>query len=165
MSSGQMVSCERLPVKLERCPTCDHGIKFARSWTWVDTKELTKAGSDCGTRWCIGCPLGLAVTEYRAGLLWVGSKFYRNPVEFMNEAHAMGISRRIHTVPKGFVVGQTLVLLAHISVHFSDNTVGKGIFTAFTPTAIEYILKGGETTDELDRMEQRGITIVKVKNI
>ena len=37
-----------------------------------------------------------------------------------------------------------------------------GIVTAFQPTAIEYVVKGDETDEELDALEKRGIEPVKV---
>lgn len=38
-----------------------------------------------------------------------------------------------------------------------------GVMTLFQPTAIEYIVKGDETIDELTAFEKRGISLVKVK--
>ena len=37
-----------------------------------------------------------------------------------------------------------------------------GIFHAFRPSAIEYIVTGEETTEELEAMEKRGFTLVEV---
>ena len=37
------------------------------------------------------------------------------------------------------------------------------IFHAFRPTAVEYIVKGSESPAELDRLEKRGLTLVKVE--
>ena len=38
-----------------------------------------------------------------------------------------------------------------------------GIFHAFKPSAIEYVVHGGESADELERLEKRGITLVDVE--
>lgn len=40
-----------------------------------------------------------------------------------------------------------------------------GVFHAFVPTRVEYIVKGTETEDELDALERRGLTLVKVERI
>lgn len=49
----------------------------------------------------------------RAGLLWVGEQHYPRPQDFAAESALQGISRRISTLPKGFIVGHTWVFLAH----------------------------------------------------
>lgn len=38
-----------------------------------------------------------------------------------------------------------------------------GIFRLFKPTMIQYVVKGTETGDELDEMQKRGITPVRVE--
>lgn len=40
-----------------------------------------------------------------------------------------------------------------------------GIFHAFVPTRIEYVVKGDESEAELDALEKRGFTLVKVERI
>jgi hypothetical protein len=248
--------CMRLPIPLGVCPVCHSGIKQSRGWTWINPLELVKAlGVDskpvpceiatngegpcpkcgnagfieqldlCGVDWCGGCPLGgLSLT--RAGLLWVGEKFY-TVGEFLRESHEQGISRRISAVPNEFRVGETWVLLAHKGAiakscprewpsdfdHLADLThrkdcqckgTGKinerqvpgslegqlltaydichkhpaacecrgtamlyepGIFQAFKPQRIEYIVKGTESDDELQSMIDRGITPVRVERV
>jgi len=37
-----------------------------------------------------------------------------------------------------------------------------GIFSAFVPSAIEYVTKGSETEEELEALVKRGITPIKV---
>jgi len=34
------VICDRLPIPLDICPTCGHGIHASRGWTWVDVAAL-----------------------------------------------------------------------------------------------------------------------------
>lgn len=65
--------------------------------------------------------------------------------------------------------GKTWILLAHpkaISEFTEDpkNPViyKKGIFSAFVPERIEYVVKGTESPDELENMAKRGITLVNV---
>ncbi|TAL41920.1 MAG: hypothetical protein EPN91_09580 [Salinibacterium sp.] len=40
-----------------------------------------------------------------------------------------------------------------------------GVFHAFVPTRIEYVIKGTETEEELDALEKRGLTLVRVERI
>jgi hypothetical protein len=124
------------------------------------------------------CPLESGVGH--AGLLWVGEQFYGTPEDFQEEAGRMGISRRITVVPRDFVLGETWVLLAHRKgsshieerVQFQDGfriessvaVYVPAIFSVFKPIAVEYVVKGDETQEQLVRLEQRGITPVKVIN-
>jgi hypothetical protein len=109
----------------------------------------------------------------RFGLLWVGSGFYQRPADFIREAGHMGISKRIAAVPRDFVVGETWVLLAHRDciknprynpqeVNSEEPEFLPGIFSAFRPTRIEYVVDGTETTEEIADKEKRGITCVRV---
>jgi len=121
----------------------------------------------------------------RAGLIWIGEQHYKTPREFMAEAERMGVSRRITAVPRDFVVGETWVLLGHRKAieracsECGDEAVPDiecpvcegsgyehrpGIITAFRPTAIEYVVKGDETEEEIEALEKRGLTPVKVIN-
>jgi hypothetical protein len=106
----------------------------------------------------------------RFGMLWVGNKFY-TANEFRAEALRQGISKRIGAIPRGFKVGETWILLAHIhggtrsiSIGENQNTIEKfpAIFHAFKPSRIEYVVTGLETETELNAMEDRGITLVQV---
>lgn len=119
----------------------------------------------------------------RCGLIWIGEQFYPTPQSFMREAATMGVSRRITAVPRDFVVGETWVLLGHrkaaekVCPDCGDEPGGDpecpvcegttfvhvpGIITAFRPTAVEYVVKGDETDEEIEAMEERGLTCVKV---
>jgi hypothetical protein len=111
----------------------------------------------------------------QVGLLWVGEKFYPTPGEFNREALDMGISRRITALPKGFKLGETWVFLAHrkaVHLNYSgtapefgdpeDHLYAPGIFRIFKPQAIEYVVKGDETPEELQKLIDRGITPIKV---
>jgi hypothetical protein len=120
---------------------------------------------------CRGCLVGDAMPE-RGGLLWVGGRFYEKPEDFMREARIQGVSRRIAAVPKGFVPGETVVYLAHRKVPNVlglDKTAGveltpmPAVFTAFVPKAIEYVVKGNETEEDLKSLEARGLELVDVK--
>ncbi len=82
------------------------------------------------------------------GLIWVGEMFYKTPRAFLKEAAEQGISRRIRSIPRDFKLGETCVWLAHRkAVEGVDMT--PGVFYAFLPQRIEYIVKGDETEEKL----------------
>lgn len=180
VSDGISSPCGKLPIKLDVCPCCSQGIKPSRGWTWVDADKLA-GGKGChlGVIECEFCPLGGEMG--RAGLLWIGEKFYPTPGAFTAEAMKQGISRRLSQVPKDFKVGDTWVLVAHRKAcdvrcalcgdspkALCEQCGGTGsmkvagIFHAFLPRAIEYVMKGTETPDELERLHKRGFTLVRV---
>lgn len=165
--------CPKLPIELEVCPTCGEGIKPARGWSWIRPDPLLDPGPHGSKRHEAACPLGTAIDwseGRRAGLVWIGEKFYPTPGEFMREAAKMGVSRRITVVPRDFVIGETWIALAHRKAVFypereEGEEYGPGVFTFFLPEAIEYIVKGDESEDELDRLEERGFRLVKVERL
>jgi hypothetical protein len=113
VSGGAGQDCDRIPIPLDVCPVCSHGFKQARGWTWTDLAGLVGGNHD-GCKDEQFCPLCLDVKAMgKAGLLWIGEKFYKTPADFTREGCAMGFSRRIHAIPRGFKVGETWVLLAH----------------------------------------------------
>ena len=114
------MGCGKLPIPLLRCPTCDHGVKPSRSWAWVDLGKLageqTCSHLGMATKPCVGCPLDAllhAPELSRVGLLWVGTKYYASPQDWLDEGQHMGFSRRISALPRGFVSGETWVACAH----------------------------------------------------
>jgi hypothetical protein len=172
--------CGALPIELTVCPTCKHGIKPARGWTWINIAELAAVGTcrlweQTGHEGCGDCPIADAEIQ-TAGLLWIGEKFYKTPVDFNREAWDMGISRRITMVPRGFKVGETWVALAHrkaipapkelvehqLGIKPSDLEFKPGIFHIFCPQRIEYVVKEFDPKDKLEKLEKRGITLVRV---
>ncbi len=160
-------TCPLLPFKTEVCGACGAGIKYARGWTWINPLKLfgEKVINDvCASR-CF--PLKVKDDLLRpcffehdeAGLLWVGQSFYPTSGMFVKEAAKMGVSRRIKTVPRKFKVNHHWVLLAHIQGFENKD---KGIFSAFVPRRIEYVVKDDDDQEKLEDMEKRGITLVKV---
>lgn len=185
VSTSPGIPCGRLPVALERCPTCDQGIKPSRGWTWVDAGEImTKRNCTAKAAQCAKCPTIVG----RQGLIWIGTEYYPTPEAWMREASTQGVSRRIAALPKDFKLGETWVLVAHRKAipvipcgepcdllgtpcmrrqghpgeHDPDREYIPGVFHAFKPSAIEYIVRGDETPEELEAMEKRGITPVQV---
>lgn len=156
--------CDRLPFPLTICPTCNQGIKQTRGWTWVTPNTLFGGmHSDCMDGWHT-CPV-CQPTPDRAGLLWIGEKFYPTPTEFHMEAADLGISRRIKAIPRGFEIRKTWILLAHPKAirEFKESEYEAGIIKVWRPTRIEKILpeskRGSEEAAELDK---KGITCVYV---
>ena len=166
--------CGKFPVEMKVCPCCGQGIRFARGWSWIDGDEIIGklpcrfipgeallSGSNCP------CPMDHEIGK--AGLLWIGEKFYKTPQAFLEEAQRMGISRRINSVPKDFKLGKTWVFMGYKKYPTGklDPETGKpetmpAIFQAFRPTAIEYVVTGKETEKELDALVKRGLTLVRV---
>jgi hypothetical protein len=131
-------------------------------WTWV-TLDLLFKGSKCKTdpAYCEACLLGKP--EGKAGLLWIGGCYYQDPSAWTDEASRLGVSRRISRLPRGFKLGETVVLVAHRKGYkYHSGQTGPGVFSAFRPTAIEYVVTDKETQDQLSALERRGVTPVKV---
>lgn len=173
--------CDRLPFPLTICPCCSAGFKQARGWTWVDIALLVGGPHrPCEDEFL--CPLCVATASLgKAGLLWIGERFYKTPADFTREAGAQGISRRIAAVPRGFQVGETWVLLAHpkttcgrcgggglrdLEKCAACDGSGKvpGIFRVFRPERIEKIVTTTQFGDikQMDELYARGITPVVV---
>jgi hypothetical protein len=160
LSGGYSAPCGRLPIPLETCPTCSCGIKPSRGWTWVNGAALA-APYPCSGGQCYRCPLGSP--PERVGLLWVGEKFYSSPEAFNAEANARGISRRIAAIPHGFNLIRTWVWLAHRSAcRRPDGVPTAGVFRAFKPERVEYVLKGDETNEQIEALLDRGLSPIRV---
>jgi hypothetical protein len=173
---GIGVPCDRLPIPLDVCPTCGHGIKQGRGFQWIDVNALVGGEhKDCVERNYVACPLCDEPEQMtKAGLLWIGEAFYATPSLFVQEARELGISRRIAKVPRDFKLGETWVLLAHpktirlpdcteckhiASVH-TEKQCGVGgctckkpnfykpaVFQVFKPSAIEKIVTDEQAKD------------------
>jgi len=165
---GAATVCGKLPIELTVCPCCGEGVKFARSPQWIMGSLL--AGAECkdGGECKFDCPLGNIYRGERYLLIWIGAKHYPTPADYMRESREMGLSRRIKSVPKDFVLGKTRVFLAHLhAVEGTDEETGKpvmkkGIFSSFVPSRIEYVVTGEETEEQLDALEKRGLSLVNV---
>jgi hypothetical protein len=182
---AEEMSCGRFPLTLTRCPCCDQGIKPSRGWTWLNL-ELLLQGTKCVSKKakCSECPISDTniKTIGKVGLLWVGEKFYTTPHEFNDEAARMGVSRRISQIPRDFKIGETWVAFAHRKgvskpcACVSEAPSSKGcdecggelqvytpsIFKIWRPTAIEYIVSGKESEENLEALVNRGFSLVRV---
>jgi hypothetical protein len=184
------VPCDRLPIPLTVCPTCSHGFKQSRGFTWVDLNALV-GGVHRGCTDQFPCPLCMATSEMgKAGLIWIGEQFYPTPAHFEREARKLGISRRIAAVPRNFVLGETWILLAHskaivkpcetcggsglarnadgvvIAEHCATcagecKLVTPAIFKVWRPQRIEVMMGESQRgSDEAAELEQRGYSPV-----
>ena len=176
VADGPAPPCGKLPVPLDVCPACGAGARPSPGWTWINATALL-AGRECkgGTgstgkasatpkTSCGNCvlrgPLG------RAGLLWIGSRYYPTPEDFSREAREVGIARRIARVPRGFAVGETWILLAHRrAIVHADGSFSAAAFDLFVPRGIEYVVTGDESDERLRAMAARGIRPVRVDRI
>lgn len=127
----------------------------------------------------------------RVGLVWIGEKFYPTPQDWIAETKKMGISRRLNHVPRDFEVGKDWVFVAHMKVIREDcsnpdcqdgkidlptkkrlvncpTCKGKkevwkpAIFHLFKPQALEYVVGEKDSVDKLERLEKKGVKLVKV---
>jgi hypothetical protein len=175
VSDGPSLTCGRLPIPLTVCGTCGHGWKPSRGWTWVDADALLSDAPACTNagRKCKTCPFGVMEQAGlgKAGLLWVGESFYATPGHFNREADRLGISRRVHAIPREFVLGETYVLLAHRKAIMQPVRMGRelsftpGIFRIFKPKRLEIIVTGKEDHRVIDGYIKRGLTPVLVKRV
>lgn len=172
VSDGISRPCGKLPIPLTVCPCCNQGIKQSRGFTWISWKLLEidkcKFNEFEKDSACHGCPLRFPWNmDEKLGLMWVGGKYYPSTSDFSKEASAMGVSKRIAQVPKDFIIGETWICLGHPEAMVKATDEGEletqaGIFHAFQPSRIEYVITGKETEAELDAMEGRGFTLVEV---
>lgn len=168
MGEGVFEPCERLPFPLHVCPTCGEGVKQSRAWTWIDPRKLFAEDVEplCMTGGNPGhmhhlCWL-CSPREARAGLLWVGEKFYPTARNFMTEAMAMGVSRKLPAVPRGFEPRKTVVYLAHPNAvdEFDDDgkpVASPGIMTVFRPSRVDLVVD----TDDPAELPERAVNLAK----
>jgi hypothetical protein len=179
MASGEWGGCGKLPFEFSVCPCCGRGVKPSRGWTWVELGELMRHIPDAckfesegeASNQCEGCVLSDVVNyEEHVGLIWVGERHYPTVADFMAEAQDQGVSRRLSALPNDYVPGITRVLLAHrraVLVGKAEFGSGMperrpGVFAIIRPHRIEYIMKGDEDEEFLERLEKRDITSVSV---
>lgn len=172
---GASMRCDRLPYKIENCPTCGSGLKFTRAWTWLDWEKY--AGyhlDDCKCPPAI-CPVCYPIVDRQPyGLLWIGEKFY-SPEAFIRESMQLGVSRRlpftgeIPRASKLLKLGETWVLFAHKHVIHTgtdaqnNDVYEPAIFHAFRPTRLELLIWQKDATNErLVELERAGITAIVI---
>jgi hypothetical protein len=168
VAEGAWASCERLPIPLGLCLHCGQGIKQTRGWTWMPVEGLLDRAQPCQTQdaHCPACALcrsfkGVPLApEGKVGLLWVGKQFYGTPDDWATEALRQGVSRRISAIPKGLVVGKTVVAVAHPD---GVRPGEPGVFQIFKPTRLELIVTPSmREEDWVKQYQKQGVTLVEV---
>lgn len=118
---GLQVVCDRLPIPLEVCPTCNEGLKFSRNPREINADKMFGVhkiypidgsfdlGTSCPEDYCYVCRPPSDVPSYIMG---VGERHY-TPESFIKEAMEMGVSKRIPAIPRNLVVGKSVVFLSH----------------------------------------------------
>jgi hypothetical protein len=158
------LSCCRFPFKLHICPTCNQGIKQSRAPQWFNPAPFMLEQCQFYQPMCPHRHGWLA--GERALLIWIGEKYYGSPDHFLDEAKRMGISRRIKSIPRGFVLGETKVFFAHPHCTFTtaDGGVeyGPGCFGMVIPTRFELIVTDKPTPKQKKRLEDERIFPVEV---
>ena len=174
VSGNLALPCGRLPIPLIICPVCGSGFKPARGYTQIDAHRLaeaTIAEKECLAPHCQSCPVSAMLRGEieKAGLLWVGEKFYKDPLDFIQETKIMGVCRRVPFVPKDFDLGKTWILLAHRRAILKKAKFGSplgyqaGIFQIFKPKKIEITCNGKESDQEIESYLKRGLSPVLVR--
>jgi hypothetical protein len=170
VGEGMTVNCDRLPYNLDVCPTCNQGIKFSLGFSWIRPKSFIKATCPVKDSPChsFNCKLCFPEQVEKAGLLWVGNRFY-TPETFIEEAKTMGVSKRISHVPKDLKLGD-LVFLAHKKagreIVDGEKLEVSAIFYAFHVNRIEKIITETQSKDTqaMERLKKQNITPVIVPN-
>lgn len=155
MGSGEGEPCECMPFALTVCPCCGEGYRYSRSPRKVQATAIF-AHSECtgeGSHSHHLCPV---CTPEKAGteswLIWIGEKHYPSANDYMLESMANGVSRHIKSVPQGFKVGESWVLLAHkkaLAVVEEGEVIEKpAIFYVYKPSRIDIVVNT-ENPDEL----------------
>jgi hypothetical protein len=167
VSGGDGVSCSQLPIELSVCPTCSGGIKPTRGWTWIQPNALSEPESHDGEAHSLACPLSTGEwgpsNPDRAGLLWIGGQFY-TPGSFIQEAQKMGISRRLAAIPRGFEIGDW-VMLAHREALQRDGVPVAAVFYVFRPERMEYVVREKDTEADLEKWVRHGVQPVRVEPV
>lgn len=168
--------CGRVPFPLTVCPCCGEGFRPSRGYRWVDGESILQQAPECAYVALFGDDGCHAFCAFRpenahkvgrALLIWISPEHYPTPKDFNEEQARMGISRRLSgdSIPRGLVIGETWVFLAHkeaIDTYTDDPKAG--VFKAFIPERLEYVVRGDETDEEIESLIKRGITPVNVVN-
>lgn len=166
MGKGDFESCERLPFPLTVCPCCGGGIGFFRGFKWIIPEQLFNplnspicrpqhsTDHNHNHNLCVMCN-PIRVGE-RAGLMWIGEAFY-TPEQFKHEARAVGISKKVASIPRGFKLGKDIIYLAHrkavINFDNSDDPISAGIFMSFCPRRVDIVI------DDSNNVPERAVSL------
>ena len=192
VNDGPGEACGRIPFPLTVCSCCGEGFRPSRGYRWVDGQRILETAPACAylpdnCREACAFRSGNEEAVGRAILIWVSADSYPTVGDFMKEAERMGVSRRItgDALPRGLVIGETWIFLAHKEAIYPGDIAAQypqaldpqeiadladaskrtaGVFHAFQPSRVEYVVTGEETDEEIESMVARGISPVQVFN-
>lgn len=189
VGSGIPWVCPSLPLDFKGCETCGYEPPIYRDYQVVSKAYIAHIREPTGKACHPECPIcypgSNLIEEY--GLMWVGRKHY-TPLEFIEEAEAMTVSKAIKQIPKGLILGKTWVLLAHPDAridkkdpdyvkkynHWVSRGIDEdepepkppaypGVFFAFIPDKVEMPIYESQATPEyIEELEGKGITPVTI---
>jgi len=171
--------CPSLPLLFKPCTHCGYEPPQYRDYQWVNKSYIYEIRAPTGQPCHPSCPVCYPGTnsQNRYGLMFVGKKFY-TPQEFLEEIADQEISKAIKQIPKGLVLGETWVAVAHPQAYVDasdDNYVQlhgdwlvecsrlkldeekppepqaptyPGVITAFIPQRIEMLIYQSEASPE-----------------
>lgn len=121
--------------------------------------------------------------EVKDFLMFVGSRYYPTVEDFVDEAHRVGVSKRIGHIPNSMVLGQSRIFLAHEGTQGKiacplcggdeptcKRCRGKGvarenvIFGFFIVSGIDLIVRDAEAEQLAEAITRTGIKLVKVSD-
>lgn len=188
MGEGIAHTCPSLPLPFNECECCKYTPSFYRDFQWIRKAYIKHIRKPTGQACDPECPVCYGVNDQdEYGLMWVGRKYY-TPEEFIAEDKTMGICKAIKQIPKGLVLGETWILIAHPrAIIDSSNPEYKkayeywvtrgidkgekepqppsypGVFYAFRPIGVEMLIYQSQATPErLAGLEAKGITPIVV---
>lgn len=173
VGDGKGERCDRLPMAIIPCPTCGEEPRFHRAISKINPlrifglheEQMVCADMVPGNYDPICSPSDVAF------LMWVGKEYTANT--FAVEARQMGVSKRIHQIPKDFQIGIDWVWLGKLNLippegktlalDSNERGYGSGIFTIFKPTSIEKIItESRSTSGEAEKLKEQGIVPIVV---
>lgn len=164
------MGCCKLPFPLTICPCCGQGIKQTRGWTWVDPGKLMGGMNCTNDDQRVFCPCAAPAARMgdKAGLIWIGRGFYPTPESFMREGAELGISRRINTIPRGFELGKTWVMFAHLDAIKAPRKVidvdgGYAVATADGKQVEGEVFQGPHYPDQKQLAQERAALLDKTE--
>jgi len=160
------LQCGFTSRQIKSCPQCDGG------WETVSREdeegEITESVQVCSR-----CK-GKGQLPNKVAVMWVGSKYYPTPADFMKEVDEQGVSKRlpVHKIPEELELGSTWVMLGHPKAIKCQTCNGEGsydkgeadvpdtcfncdgkgylpgLFYAFQPTRLEVLLKDEDLVEK-----------------
>ena len=117
--------CPSLPLLFKSCKCCGYYPPQYRDYQWVNKSYIREIRKPTGQPCHPACPVCYPGTnpQNRYGLMWVGRKFY-TPQGFLDEIICQEISKAIKQIPKGLILGETRVLLAHPEAYVDNSDDG-----------------------------------------